>query len=129
MKHAIIFAAVSMAALAGCITNPNDDQMMGAPPSAENVPAEPATPAANSPGSGMSNSGGGLSQNMTPAEAASAFRNLDTNHDGYLDRSEFTRYGDSGQRFPGCDTDGDGKLGETEYVACSQRPADTDQDG
>jgi hypothetical protein len=48
---------------------------------------------------------------------------MDANHDGFLDRTEFMHSGDSGQRFPGCDTNHDGKLSEAEYVACSQRPA------
>jgi Ca2+-binding EF-hand superfamily protein len=75
----------------------------------------------------MDNSGGGLGMQMTPREAQMAFQNMDTNHDGFLDRPEFTHSGDSGQRFPGCDSDHDGKLSEAEYVACSQRPATQSQ--
>ena len=87
-----------------------------------NPPTQPATSSANKPNGQLGNSGGGLSMHMTPREARMAFKNMDTNHDGFLDRSEFTRNGDSGQRFPGCDTNHDGKLSEAEYVACSQRP-------
>ncbi|WIG55990.1 MAG: hypothetical protein OJF61_001778 [Rhodanobacteraceae bacterium] len=87
-----------------------------------NPPTQPATSAANKPNGQLDNSGGGLSMHMTPREARMAFRNMDTNHDGFLDRTEFTRNGDSGQRFAGCDTNHDGKLSEAEYVACSQRP-------
>jgi hypothetical protein len=56
-----------------------------------------------------------------------AFGNMDANHDGFLDRSEFMHNGDSGQRFAGCDVNRDGKLSEAEYVQCSQRPATNDQ--
>lgn len=87
-----------------------------------NPPTRPATSTANKPAGQLGNSGGGLSMHMTPREARMAFRNMDTNHDGYLDKSEFMRNGDSGQRFAGCDTNHDGKLSEAEYVACSQRP-------
>jgi hypothetical protein len=88
----------------------------------QNPPSQPATTTANKPAGQLGNSGGGLSTNMTPQEARMAFRNMDTNSDGFLDRPEFTRNGDSGQRFPGCDTDRDGKLSMAEYVQCSQRP-------
>ncbi|MES2403978.1 MAG: EF-hand domain-containing protein [Pseudomonadota bacterium] len=87
-----------------------------------NPQTQPATSAANKPNGQLGNSGGGLSMHMTPREARMAFRNMDINHDGFLDRSEFTRNGDSGQRFAGCDTNHDGKLSEAEYVARSQRP-------
>lgn len=87
-----------------------------------NPPTQPATSAASKPAGQMGNSGGGLSMGMTAREARMAFQNMDTNHDGFLDRAEFTRNGDTGQRFPGCDTNHDGKLSEAEYVACSQRP-------
>jgi hypothetical protein len=91
----------------------------------QNPPTKPATQSANHPAGQLGNSGGGLSTNMTPREARMAFRNMDTNSDGFLDRSEFTHSGDSGQRFPGCDTNRDGKLSMIEYVQCSQRPAAT----
>jgi hypothetical protein len=94
---------------------------------AQNVPTKnpstkPATSTANKPAGQLGNSGGGLSTNMTPREARMAFSNMDTNHDGFLDRSEFMHSGDSGQRFAGCDSNRDGKLSRAEYVACSQRP-------
>lgn len=92
-----------------------------------NPPTRPATSAASKPAGQLGNSGGGLSMHMTPQEARRAFRNMDTNHDGFLDRSEFMRNGDSGQRFAGCDTNHDGKLSEAEYVACSQRPPTREQ--
>ncbi|HKZ12021.1 MAG TPA: EF-hand domain-containing protein [Rhodanobacteraceae bacterium] len=92
-----------------------------------NPPTQPATSTASKPAGQMGNSGGGLGMQMTPREAQMAFQNMDTNHDGFLDRSEFTHSGDSGQRFPGCDSDHDGKLSEAEYVACSQRPATQSQ--
>ncbi|HVX04518.1 MAG TPA: EF-hand domain-containing protein [Rhodanobacteraceae bacterium] len=92
-----------------------------------NPPTQPATSSANKPAGQLGNSGGGLSMHMSPREARMAFRNMDTNHDGFLDRTEFTRNGDTGQRFPGCDTNRDGKLSEAEYVACSQRPATQQQ--
>jgi len=87
-----------------------------------NPPTQPATSNANKPAGQLGNSGGGLSMHMTPREARMAFQNMDTNHDGVLDLSEFTRNGDSGQRFAGCDTNRDGKLSEAGYVACPQRP-------
>jgi hypothetical protein len=92
-----------------------------------NPPTQPATSTASKPTGQMDNSGGGLGMQMTPREAQMAFQNMDSNHDGFLDRSEFTQRGDSGQRFPGCDTDRDGKLSEAEYVTCSQRPATQSQ--
>lgn len=100
---------------------------MAAGASAQNAPTnnpqtQPATSTATKPAGQLDNSGGGLSMHMTPQEARQAFENMDTNHDGFLDRSEFTRNGDSGQRFAGCDTNHDGKLSEAEYVTCSQRP-------
>ena len=55
--------------------------------------------------------------------AARRFVELDANHDGFVDQSEFVANGDSGQRFPGCDVDGDGKLTLHEFLACAQRPA------
>jgi hypothetical protein len=87
-----------------------------------NPQTQPATSTAGKPAGQMGNSGGGLNMHMTPREARMAFQHMDTNHDGVLDRTEFTHSGDSGQRFPGCDTDRDSKLSEAEYVACSQRP-------
>jgi hypothetical protein len=92
-----------------------------------NPPTQPATSTASKPAGQMGNSGGGLGMQMTPREARMAFQNMDANHDGFVDRAEFTHNGDSGQRFPGCDTNGDGKLSEAEYVACSQRPATQSQ--
>ena len=92
-------------------------------PTPQDTPMAPATTSGGKPAGQLSNFGGGLSQNMTPEDAAKAFKNMDTNHDGYVDRSEFMRTGDTGQRFPGCDTNHDGKLSEAEYVQCSQRPA------
>lgn len=89
-------------------------------------PTRPATSSASKPAGQLGNSGGGLGVGMTPREAQLAFQNMDTNHDGFLDRSEFMHNGDSGQRFAGCDTNHDGKLSEAEYVACSQRPPTTD---
>lgn len=126
MKYAAICSTIAVFALAGCATAPTDTPP--APPPADMAPPQPvdnqpATDRANSPGSGMINSGGGLSQHMTVREAVMAFQNLDANKDGFVDKSEFTHYGDSGQRFSGCDTDRDGKLTQAEYVACSQRPA------
>ena len=96
----------------------------------QNPPTSPATQTSNKPAGQLGNSGGGLSTNMTPREARMAFQNLDANHDGFVDRTEFMRNGDSGQRFAGCDTNHDGKLSMAEYVQCSQRPAtqeDADQ--
>lgn len=132
MKHSMILCTVAVLALAGCATTPNtattNEQSMGTT-SQNGMTSQPATNTGNKPGSGMINSGGGLSQNMTPQEAAMAFRNMDTNSDGYVDKSEFTRYGDSGQRFNGCDSNDDGKLTLSEYVACSQRPASANSSG
>lgn len=93
----------------------------------QNPPTQPATQTANHPAGQLGNSGGGLSTNMTPEEARAAFRNMDTNRDGFLDRTEFMHNGDSGQRFAGCDSNRDGKLSMTEYVQCSQRPASQEQ--
>lgn len=88
-------------------------------------PTQPASTTGSKPAGQLGNSGGGLSTNMTPRQARMAFRNMDSNSDGFLDRSEFTHNGDSGQRFPGCDANRDGKLSMAEYVQCSQRPATT----
>jgi hypothetical protein len=93
----------------------------------QNPPTQPATQAGSKPAGQLGNSGGGLSMGMTPREAQMAFGNMDANHDGFLDRSEFMHNGDSGQRFAGCDVNRDGKLSEAEYVQCSQRPATQDQ--
>ena len=92
-------------------------------PTPQDTPMAPASTTGNKPAGQLSNSGGGLSQNMSPQEASMAFRNMDTNHDGFVDQSEFMHSGDSGQRFPGCDVDHDGKLSQAEYLQCSQRPA------
>lgn len=93
----------------------------------QNPPTQPATDTGSKPAGQLGNSGGGLGTNMTPDEARMAFRNMDSNSDGFLDLSEFMHSGDSGQRFPGCDSNRDGKLSEVEYVQCSQRPATQDQ--
>lgn len=53
---------------------------------------------------------------------------LDVNHDGYVSQEEFMANGDSGQRFPGCDTNGDGKLTLAEFTACAMRPPTTGQE-
>ncbi|MGN6314613.1 MAG: EF-hand domain-containing protein [Rhodanobacteraceae bacterium] len=98
-------------------------------PTPRNTPMAPATTTANKPAGQLGNSGGGLSQSMTPQQAAMAFRNMDTNHDGFVDQSEFMQGGDSGQRFAGCDTNHDGKLSEAEYVECSQRPSQSGSQG
>ncbi|HVU81590.1 MAG TPA: EF-hand domain-containing protein [Rhodanobacteraceae bacterium] len=92
-----------------------------------NPPTQPATSSASKPAGQLGNSGGGLGMHMSPREARMAFQNMDTNRDGFLDRTEFMRNGDSGQRFAGCDTNRDGKLSEAEYVACSQRPPTQEQ--
>jgi hypothetical protein len=92
-------------------------------PAAQNPNLAPASTAGAMPGSGMVNSGNGLSQNMTPRQASGMFDHLDINHDGFIDRDEFTRQGDSGQRMPGCDSDGDGKLNRAEFMNCAQKPA------
>lgn len=93
----------------------------------QNPPTQPATQSATHPAGQLGNSGGGLGVNMTPQQARMAFQNMDTNHDGFVDRSEFMQNGDSGQRFAGCDTNRDGKLSQAEYVQCSQRPATQEQ--
>jgi hypothetical protein len=93
----------------------------------QNPPTQPATKIGSKPAGQLGNSGGGLSTGMTPREAQMAFGNMDANHDGFLDRSEFMHNGDSGQRFAGCDLNRDGKLSEAEYVQCSQRPATHEQ--
>lgn len=116
MKITRMYCAVAMLALAGCASSPTVINPNG-------TTGKYATDVGNKPNGQLDNAGGGLSQNMTPREADMAFRTMDTNNDGYVDKSEFMHYGDSGQRFNGCDTDGDGKLTPQEYIACSQRPA------
>jgi hypothetical protein len=115
----MIFGGVALAMCATCgYAQSSTDNT----PTRQSTPVQPATGAANKPAGQLDNSGGGLSQGMTPDEARMAFQNLDSNHDGYVSQSEFMANGDSGQRFPGCDLDHDGKLSEAEYVQCSQRP-------
>ena len=113
----MIFGGAALALCATC-TYAQDTNS----PTPQDTPIAPASTSGNKPAGGMVNSGGGLSQGMNPQEAAMAFGNMDTNHDGFVDRSEFMHSGDSGQRFPGCDIDHDGKLSQTEYLQCSQRP-------
>ena len=118
MRHiTTIFYGIALTALAaGASLAQAQDSQVG------NPQTQPATQSASKPGSGMVNSGNGLASGMSPAEADRMFDQLDSNHDGYLDRAEFTQNGDSGQRFPGCDTNGDHKLSRAEFVQCSQQP-------
>ena len=123
MKCATIFTAAAMAAsLAACSTTPSSPQNgMAGQNTTESM--APADNQASKPG----NSGNGLGYGMTPADADRVFDFLDTNHDGFVDRSEFTVNGDSGQRFPGCDVDGDGKLTRMELERCAAQPATNSQ--
>jgi hypothetical protein len=123
MRHTTtIFCGIALAAFAACASA---QQEQNSPQG--NPQTKPATESASKPGSGMVNSGNGLSSGMSPADASRMFDQLDTNHDGYVDSDEFTHYGDSGQRFPGCDTDRDGKLSRAEFVQCAQQPPTSGQ--
>ena len=124
MRHTTtIFCGLALTAFAACASA----QMEQNTPNPNNPAVKPATPAASKPGSGMVNSGNGLAFGMSVDEANRMFTHLDLNHDGFLDHDEFTQNGDSGQRFPGCDTNGDHKLSRAEFVQCAQQPATTDQ--
>lgn len=115
-------AAIAFAC-AGCGTNPPTPQT-GTAGQNTTIATAPADEQASKPG----NSGNGLGYtNGNPDDAAQAFMRLDVNHDGYVSKDEFMANGDSGQRFPGCDTDGDGKLTMTEFTACAMRPPTTGQ--
>jgi hypothetical protein len=119
----MIFGGAALVLCATCGYAQQDQGTQQNVPAAQNPNLAPASTAGSKPGSGMVNSGNGLSQGMTPQQASRMFDQLDVNHDGFMDQSEFMHYGDSGQRFPGCDSDGDGKLNRTEFMACAQRPA------
>jgi EF hand domain-containing protein len=120
MRHTTtIFCGIALTAFAACAS------AQDVPPNPP--PTQPATPAASKPGSGMVNSGNGLGYGMSVDDANRMFTHLDTNHDGYVDNDEFTHFGDSGQRFPGCDTNGDRKLSRAEFVQCAQQPPTTGQ--
>lgn len=123
MRHTTtIFCGIALAAFAaGALAQQEQNSPTG------NPRTQPATQSGSKPGSGMVNSGNGLAFGMSPQEANRMFDQLDANHDGFVDHDEFTRNGDSGQRFPGCDTNGDGKLSRAEFVTCAQQPATTDQ--
>lgn len=124
MKCATILAAVTMtASLAACSTNPASSPQNGMAGQNTTESMAPANDQASKPG----NSGNGLGYGMTPADADRVFDFLDTNHDGFVDRSEFMVNGDSGQRFPGCDVDGDGKLTRMELERCAAQPATNSQ--
>ncbi|HET6912723.1 MAG TPA: hypothetical protein VFH71_05180 [Rhodanobacteraceae bacterium] len=117
MRHiTTIFCGIALTAFAACAS-----AQTGQPQT------KPATQSASKPGSGMVNSGHGLAFGMSPAEADRMFDHLDTNHDGYVDMPEFTKNGDSGQRFAGCDKNGDHKLSRAEFVACAEQPPTSGQ--
>ncbi len=124
MKCATILAAAAMtASLAACSTTPSETAQSGMAGQNTTENMAPATDQASKPG----NAGNGLGYGMGPADADRVFDFLDTNHDGFVDRSEFTVNGDSGQRFPGCDMDGDGKLTRMELERCAAQPATDSQ--
>jgi EF hand domain-containing protein len=112
-----------MAACGGCAMNPTTPEPGTAGQNTTKTMA-PADEQASKPG----NSGNGLGYTTGDTDAAArAFARLDVNHDGFVSGDEFVTNGDSGQRFPGCDSDGDGKLALAEFLACAQRPATTGQ--
>src|SRR5690242_5178314 len=103
MRHTTtIFCGIALAAFAACASAQTDQST---PTYQSRV--QPATPVGSKPANGIANSGNGLASGMTPDEANRMFTHLDANSDGYVSRDEFMASGDSGQRFPGCDTDGD----------------------
>src|SRR6185437_13405323 len=115
----ILLCVAGMVACGGCSMNPTTPEPGMAGQNTTKTMA-PADEQASKPG----NSGNGLGYTNCDTDAAArAFARLDANHDGFVDQSEFVANGDSGQRFPGCDVDGDGKLTLHEFLACAQRPA------
>ena len=124
MRHASTLICVAiLSACAGCSMNPTSPEPGMAGQNTTQTMA-PADEQASKPG----NSGNGLGYtNGNTDDAARAFARLDVNHDGFVSRDEFVANGDSGQRFPGCDTDGDGKLALAEFLACAERPPTTGQ--
>ncbi|MGH8164800.1 MAG: EF-hand domain-containing protein [Rhodanobacteraceae bacterium] len=122
MKYTMMFGAIAFTALAGCsmMSSGTHNGTMGENTGTTMAPADEQ---ASTPG----NVGNGLAYGMSPEDAARVFKTLDVNHDGFVSREEFMANGDSGQRFPGCDTNGDGKLTEAEFVQCAERPATTGQ--
>ncbi len=112
----IVFAGAALALCATCGQAQQDQGTQQNVPAAQNPNLQPANPQASKPG----NMGNGLQWGMSPRDANRTFDRLDTNHDGYVDESEFMVNGDSGQRFAGCDANGDGKLSRAEFVNCAQ---------
>lgn len=119
----IFYAVVMMASLGACSTTPTSTAQTGTAGQNTTKTMAPADEQASKPG----NAGNGLGYGMSPADADRVFDFLDVNHDGFVSREEFMANGDSGQRFPGCDVNGDGKLTRMEQEQCAVRPATNNQ--
>lgn len=123
MKYAAIFCgSMMLLGLSACSTmgSKTENGSMGQNTAMSTAPADEQ---ASKPG----NAGNGLAYGMSQSEAMSVFNNLDANHDGVVSREEFMVNGDSGQRFPGCDNNGDGKLTQAEFMACAMQAPTTGQ--
>ena len=114
-----IACAIVLAGCAGCSTTPPAQPGAAGQNTTETM--APADEQASKPG----NAGNGLGYGMSPGDADVVFDTLDANHDGVVSRDEFMVNGDSGQRFPGCDVDGDGKLTRQELEQCAAQPPTT----
>lgn len=118
MRYVCIFSFMALAGLAGCSMNSTRAEQ-GAMGQNTTKTMAPANDQASKPG----NAGNGLGYGMNQEEAMNVFNSLDANHDGVVSREEFMVNGDSGQRFPGCDSNGDGKLTQAEFLQCAEQPA------